>query len=174
MQPVQQTHKVYQVNEVDVFKAESGYFLIQPQNGLVAVCCTSFSEINGVHCWAAHGAKSIYHFLADLKDKHYVIGKLFRREDVIELDVEATKHSIKNNIVHWRKSGDLDAMEARKLWDKVEQCEAEEDFLELGIDEVWHYFVKKDTYAVEWFWEHMWLPLVEMAKHKAEEIDKSC
>jgi len=159
-----------QIYEVDVFKVDGGFFLVQPKTGMAAVCCSYYHEINGLYYWTHHGCKSIYHFIGELS-KQYVLEKLFHYQDLTEFDEDQTRKNIKEYIVRRRYECIYTAAESRELWNNLELCETPEDVMRLNIPDVWEMMNYIYKPCVNFFWKEMWPKLVEAAKQKAAEID---
>ncbi len=79
--------------------------------------------------WGHHGRESFKHFLLQLTDPDYFIGKVKRGDR--EFDFEATLRAVRKRILDKRRAGacvgSLDKAEARAAWDEADELEETRD-----------------------------------------------
>lgn len=118
----------------------------------------------------ARGEESVHAFLYDLHFD-YFMGKAAKQAWRVS-DLDATLKELRGEIIEDRRRGDLDASDARQLWDDLEECEpcsSDDEFLRHLFDhgrwvarlDYSSPLVMIDHPAMRRFWNEVWKPFAE-------------
>jgi len=145
---------------------------LQPSTGYVAVACQRHSELNGYYWWTHRDNRSLADFLLDL-DCGYVVGKLFKPDQVEEFDRGQTINNIKSAIIKQRRSGYLTTEKAGGAWDAACGIETADDVRRMR--EVHHALEcihMRPKFSVAWFWIAVWGSLMAHLREQSKKESK--
>lgn len=157
------------VSDCEVYKVHNKhhdywYITINRQTGMV---CVINGDYSGLYFWPKdyRGEPDLIKFLADCH-KSYLCGKLFN-DRYKKYDHEETIKEIKRYIIENRKGTYYTKEKARDLWDSLDWCETAEDiYRDININEVYEFFVYKNPYLIENFYEDIWKPFIDKLQNK--------
>jgi hypothetical protein len=151
------TVTVTEIREVRTFRAGDCTISVNTQTGLVSVVCTEWDELNGSHYWSRIGTQHILEFLAQLRDCHYVVGKLFGSRSMQEVDEEATTAAVIRAIREAYRDRSLTRQEASESLESLREInlDREDGIYDIAHGdkfEPWYCGETRDKACVGVFW----------------------
>ena len=143
-------------------------FTISPGdgNGTLGVTCRHYPYLNGEHSWDSTGTDNFYQFLTR-PDQAYLSEKLFGRQELMELNPDATRTAMKNELTDALSNDDLTEENAKELEMEVDAAVTAQDF-HLIYDEHgnnYHHCLRyQERPGTTWFWGEVWPAFIQYLK----------